>query len=403
MPTRWFYHLSAYWFGSSFQWLLLLLILMPADVVRFVGQESKGTYLGLLGTLGAIIALTIPPVIGAYSDRIGKRLVFIRWGTAANIIGLAIMAFAPSYWVYFVGFLFVQFGNNFATAPYSALIPQLVPPERRGQASGVMNLLQAGGQLLGGVSALVFGLLASQGVLEVPREVSYALIAVLLIGSASVTLTKIKEPDGQVQERAPSIPWWQIFAFHAFLWVFITRALFSLGQYSVQPFLQYYIQDVLGFTKSPGTMTAVMLMVIITGSIFTSLIAGRLSDRVGRKPIIYVAGTLMAVCVLLFLVAPSIYVALLLALVFGFGYGAFGSVDWALGSDAMPSARSYARDMGIWHVALVGPQLTSAPQGALLDWGNRMGDGFGYTVVFGIAAACFMLGVVLVSRIRGLR
>ncbi len=84
---------------------------------------------------------------------------------------------------------------------------------------------------------------------------------------------------------------------------------------------------------------------------------------------------------------------------FGLGFGAFTSVDWALGSDAMPSSSSYARDMGIWHVAFVGPQLIETPQGALLDWGNAQGGNLGYSLVFGIAAACFILGVLLVRNV----
>ncbi|MFC6666641.1 MFS transporter [Deinococcus radiopugnans] len=174
--------------------------------------------------------------------------------------------------------------------------------------------------------------------------------------------------------------------------------LFSLGQYSVQPFLQYYNRDVMRQADA-GTSTSIMLACIIVGSIVSALIGGRISDRVGRKPVIYVAGAAMAAAALLLLVAPSYPVALGLALFFGLGFGAFTSVDWALGSDAMPSASSYARDMGIWHVAFVAPQMTSAPQGALLDWGNARGDNFGYTLVFGIAALFFIAGVLLVRKV----
>ena len=77
----------------------------------------------------------------------------------------------------------------------------------------------------------------------------------------------------------------------------------------------------------------------------------------------------------------------------------FTSVDWALGSDAMPSSASYARDMGIWHVAFVAPQFIGGPQGALLDWGNGQSPNLGYTLVFGIAAVFFALGVILVRNV----
>ncbi|WP_288481370.1 MFS transporter [uncultured Deinococcus sp.] len=396
--------LSAFWCGSAFQWLVLLLILMPANIVQFVGEAQKGTYLGTLTAIGAVMALVLPPIVGARSDRSGRRLPYLRLGVGINLAGLAVMALAVTllgglsgFWVYVLGFLLVQFGNNYATAPYSALIPQLVPPAQRGRYSGVMAMLQAGGQLLGAVVALVVTFLA------LPQAVAFALVAVALVVPAVVTMRGVHETPPTPQERrelaaAPALSLRQLFAHQPFLWVFVTRLLFALGQYSVQPFLQYYTADVLG-QRNAGTATSIMLACIIVGSIGSAFLGGRLSDRLGRKPVIYVAGGTMAAAALLLLIAPNFAVALVLALLFGLGFGAFTSVDWALGSDAMPSRSSYARDMGVWHVAFTAPQLSSAPQGALLDWGNARGGNLGYTLVFGIAALFFLLGVILVRRV----
>ncbi|WP_293912827.1 MFS transporter [Deinococcus sp.] len=402
-PSPW--TLSAFWFGTSFMWLVVLLILMPANILTFVGEASKGTYLGLAGGIIAVVGLVLPPIVGSYSDRIGKRLPLMRLGLGVNLAGLAVMALAATalsgmggYWVYVLGLLLVQFGNNYATAPYSALVPELVPVGQRGRYSGVMGMLQGLGQLLGGVAALVVGLL------KLPGLVSFVLIAVILTTSAVVTLRGVPETTIRpvvTENRHYGLDLAQLrqlFAHQPFLWVFITRALFALGQYSVQPFLNYYTKDVLA-QKDPGLATSILLLTIILASVCTTLIGGRVSDRIGRKPVIYVAGSLMAVMALALLIAPSFYAALGVAFFFGLGFGAFTSVDWALGSDAMPSQRNYARDMGIWHVAFVGPQLFETPQGALLDWGNRQGGNLGYTLVFGVAALCFILGVILVRNV----
>ena len=395
--------LSAFWFGTAFHWLLLLLVLMPANVESFVGSSLKGTYSGALVAIGAVMALVIPPLVGAHSDRTGRRVPYLRLGVGVNIAGLAVMAAAVTllggmtgFWVYVLGFVLVQFGNNYATAPYSALIPQLVPPEQRGRYSGVMGMLQAAGQLLGAVSAFVVGSL------HLPALVSFVLIGVFLLIPALVTMRGVPDDHAPAAAGHTPAPWRTLFAYQPFLWVFITRVLFALGQYSVQPFLQYYNADVLN-QKDPATSNSIMLACIIVASIVSALIGGRISDRVGRKPVIYVAGTTMAAAALLLLVVPGFSAALLLAVVFGLGFGAFTSVDWALGSDAMPSNTSFARDMGIWHVAFVAPQFIGGPQGALLDWGNARGDNLGYTLVFGIAAAFFILGVLLVRNVPDTR
>ena len=406
--------LSSFWFGTSFHWLLLLIILMPADIRQLVGPGRQGLYLGLTGGIGALVALVLPPLIGAYSDRVGRRLSFIRLGTAVNVLGLLVMGFGLrlGFGTYLLGFLLVQFGNNFATAPYSALIPEYVASAERGRYSGVMGLLQLGGQLLGGLLGALVGLSV------LPRELAFVLVAGVLGASALVTVRMVPETragERPVTGAAPRLSVWQLFAQNAFLWVFVTRALFSLGQYSVQPFLQFYLQDVVRRFRLFGldlgsavTASSVMLLAIILGGVVSTLLAGRLSDRLGRKPVITFAGGVMAAAAVLLLFAPGFGTVLLLALAFGLGFGAFTSVDWALGSDAMPSAASYARDMGVWHVAFVAPQLAQGPVGALLDWGNRSGPGLGhpgmgYTLVFGVAAAFFLLGVILVRQVRGVR
>ncbi|CAM3197861.1 MFS transporter [Deinococcus deserti] len=393
--------LSAFWFGTAFHWLMLLTLLMPAHIVKFVGEDQKGTYLGLLTAIGAVIALVVPPVVGAHSDRSGRRLPYLKLGVGVNLAGLAVMALAVTtlggghgFWIYVLGYLLVQFGNNYATAPYSALIPQLVPQEQRGRYSGVMGMLQAIAQLLGAASGFALGALG------LPAMAAFALMAVVLLGAALITIRGVPEADqpAPVQSDAPVLSWQELFAYQPFLWVFVTRVMFALGQYSVQPFIQYYTADVLR-QPNPVASSSIMLACIIVASIVSALVGGRISDRVGRKPVIYVAGSVMAGAALLLLVAPGFYVALLLALVFGLGYGAFSSVDWALGSDAMPSGRSFARDMGIWHVAFVAPQFVGAPQGKLLDWGNAQAENLGYTLVFGLAALFFILGVVLVRKV----
>lgn len=401
LPSPWV--LSAFWFGTAFHWMLLLTILLPATVVQFVGEEQKGSYLGLLTAIGAVMALVVPPLVGAHSDRTGKRLPYLRLGVGVNLVGLAVMAFAVAtlggmngFWVFLLGFLLVQLGNNYATAPYSALIPQLVPAEQRGRYSGVMGQLQAVANLLGAISGVVIGQL------HLPQALAFALIAVVLVVPALITMRGVPESQAPATPQAapaePPMPWTQLFSYQPFLWVFVTRVLFALGQYSVQPFMQYYAGDVLK-QPNPVMSSSILLACIIVASIVSAVVGGHLSDRIGRKPVIYVAGGLMALMALLFLVAPSFPVALGLALVFGLGYGAFTSVDWALGSDAMPSKSSYARDMGIWHVAFVAPQFIGAPQGRLLDWGNAQSPNMGYTLVFGIAAFFFLMGVILVRNV----
>jgi len=175
--------------------------------------------------------------------------------------------------------------------------------------------------------------------------------------------------------------------------------------------LQYYLADVVGTFQAFGQTlateafqaVALLGLLISVGAAASAVPAGRLSDQHGRKPIIYVAGVGLAVLMLPILLLPRYDVLIVLALVFGLLYGAYLAVDWALVSDVLPNPQAHATDMGIWQTSIVLPQVLAGSFGAMLDVFNRQSPGLGYTVLFLIAAVCFVLGTVLVRQIRSVR
>lgn len=394
--------LSAFWFGIEAHWALLLPILMPADVQRLVGEQNKAIYLGLLIGWLALIPLVVPPLVGAISDRVGRRMAFIMSGTLVNVAGLAVMYAAPSFALYFVGFLIVQVGNNLATSPYNALIPDLVPAAERGAASGIMGLLTLVGQIVGFGAAFAF---------SGNRLVEYIIIGVLLIGSGLVTV--ISTPEPKRHAKTAERPDWGAFLrpeYRDFRWVFLTRLFNEFGRAAVQPFLLYYLIDVIvsfkvgGLTFSDSGMALALLLGLLTvfGAV-TAVWGGNISDRVGKKPIIYVAGAFMAAGAMGFALVHSFTLALVMGLIFGLGYGAYMSVDWALGTAVLPNPRALARDMGVWHVAMVFPQVFDSAGGRLLTWGNTVGHNSGYTILFAVAVVFFLMGTVFISQVRSVK
>ena len=89
--------LSFFWFSTNMLWAATLLITMPYQVKAAVGNSTKGTDLGLVLAIGALISLIAAPVFGALSDRIrlpgGRRKPWVVIGTVGNVIGLVGMAY----------------------------------------------------------------------------------------------------------------------------------------------------------------------------------------------------------------------------------------------------------------------------------------------------------------------
>ena len=233
---------------------------------------------------------------------------------------------------------------------------------------------------------------------------------------------------------------------HDFRWVFVTRLLINMGIYSVQEFLQYFVKDLIPVEgMSSSTEVSILFIPLLLAALLSAFVNGRLSDKRGgkRKIFVYWSGGIMALICVVFVFVRSFVLACILATVFGAGFGAFGAVDLAMAPvkilqtyhfffrsnalhgtatarilipakcsaisydriDVLPSARDAAKDMGVWHCALVLPQLLATPvSGALLDAiKGSSGAATAYAVVFLLAGVYFVLGTILVRRIRGIR
>ncbi|QBD80147.1 MFS transporter [Ktedonosporobacter rubrisoli] len=189
-----------------------------------------------------------------------------------------------------------------------------------------------------------------------------------------------------------------------FAWVFVTRLLMMMGIYTIQTFLQYYMRDVVG-AAHPEQQTTNFVIAISLTSLFSALGAGWLSDRVGRKRMVYLAGCLMALVGLIFIVTHSLPIVLASGAIFGLGYGAYQSVDWALVADTLPSHENYARDMGVWNISLAIPQIIAPVLGGpLIDWFVRQGQAvFGFQLLFGLAIVYCLAGTFAVRYIRSIK
>ena len=89
-------------------------------------------------------------------------------------------------------------------------------------------------------------------------------------------------------------------------------------------------------------------------------------------------------------------------LVYFSGWGAYQAMDWALALRVLPKSETAGKDMGIWHVALVLPQILGP---ALTGWiisGAKwaVSARFAYALAFAIAALWFSLSALLIAQVK---
>jgi MFS family permease len=143
----------------------------------------------------------------------------------------------------------------------------------------------------------------------------------------------------------------------SYIWLLVSRLFFLMAP-SVLLFLGvYYLNQTFGIAlqDTGGPLTIVTALIGVTTGL-TTFPAARLSDRFGRKPIIYAAAFIGFLGMIGVMLAPSFAVMAVAVIPVGVSAGAFLAVDWALMTDIIPKATS-GRYMGISNVAtaLAGP------------------------------------------------
>lgn len=394
-----FLSLTFYWFSNNTLWTGLLLIVMPAKVMQLVGSAQSTGHLSLVNLAGTLVAVLAAPIFGAISDRwqtkFGRRRPQMVIGVIGNIVFFLVMGFAANFVTFLIGFVGVQLFNNVAGSSYTGLIPDLVPHAQRGTASGFMGTWN---QLAVIVGALLATSLAGMGYW-------YATALILLLGLV-VTLIFVREPAPPIAKPFQLSSFLRGFLiggpdYRDFWWVYVTRFLVMMGVYVLEFYLAYYLQFVMGI-KHPGSTVFLILIVLTVTALLSVLSAGYLSDRLGRRKFLVTwAGVLMGLSSLLFVFMHSmagIYVA---TAIFGLGYGTYMSTDYALVVDTLPS-KNAAKDMGIWGTSTTLPQVLASTIGLTMaaviipHWGYSLG----YRSLFAVTFVLFLLGSVLVRKVR---
>ncbi|MFQ6015139.1 MAG: MFS transporter [Anaerolineae bacterium] len=396
--------LNIYWLSLNVASNSLHPIILPVMVQELVPAALKATYLGFLTFAGLVVAIVVQPVMGTISDRStlrwGRRRPFIVAGTLLDLVFLIVIALAGNYWILLAGLLLLQFASNTAHGPLQGLIPDLVPKEQRGTASGVKGLIEIMGAI---VASLAAGYLVGQG----QMLWAIGLIMVVFLGAMLITvLTVHEERWGGVPEK----PLWatvlgtfniDIRRYPDYLWWLVNRFLFFTGLTSIQTFLLYFIEDVVGL-PNPAQATGNLVAVLGLAILVIVFPAGYLADRVGRKPLLILAGLGATVGGLLFLSARSYGDLLLYGGIIGLSAGVFISAGWALATDLVPQEEA-GRYLGVSNLATAGGSAVARLGGPFIDFFNARQAGLGYTVVFAANGLCFLLATLALLKVREVR
>lgn len=402
LPLSQLMTLSIYWLGITVIWGGLQIIVIPGRLDD-LNRELAGTLSAIIFGATAVAPLVVQPTVGIISDytvtRWGRRKPYIVIGTLLDVVFLAGLAFSNEFMAMVALYFLLQISSNFAQGPFQGYVPDLVPARQVGLASGLMGLMLTLGTI-GGVAIATFG-----GILGNEP------LAVLALGAVELATMIVLVATVDEGRRAPprTRSWGQL-ALSAWgrdilqqrnvLWLLVVRLLF----------LAAYNSTILGvgyFRRSHGLSdaeadTTVLIATGIVGlcTALAVIPGGRLSDRVGRRPVIWAAAAVAITGLLGVAVAPTPALAVAAWVPFGIGIGMFLSADWALMADVIPK-HTAGRYMGILNAgtAMAGPAyiVVAGPVQDLVA--GAVADPIGPRAAMAVAAAFVALSALALTQV----
>jgi Na+/melibiose symporter-like transporter len=164
---RWHDHLklNILWLGVNIEIGSITPLILPYLVALLVPGAQKNTYLAVIRVISLAVAMLVQPMAGLLSDRnthpLGRRRPYILAGSLLNVVFLLVIGISPSfigspldetispllgvptaYVVLLIGVILVQASANVILGALIGLIPDLVPDDQRGRASGIKSVLE---------------------------------------------------------------------------------------------------------------------------------------------------------------------------------------------------------------------------------------------------------------------
>jgi len=377
---------------------------------------------------------------------------------SAGLSGLA------GFWFLFAMYLLLQVSSNAAHAAQQGFIPDLVPEDQRGRFSAIKAVFEVplpviivsftigrligAGNMTGGIVVMTVVLMLSMLIALLVREEplreklatldwtpfarlvlmtalftivilglgeAIRFLGTLLVGIREVALLLIVLGAAGFIAMAIAVALGVWLSVHisigqaaranpAFTWWVVNRLAFLVSAINLSSFLVYFLQGRLGLVREQAAGPAANLLLVLGVLVLIfALLSGWLSDRLGHKRLVALAGIVAALGVVIALAVPNLNVIFVGAAFIGAATGMFYTANWALGTQLVPKAEA-ARYLGISNLAGAGAGAVGAYIGGpIADFFtvNVPGiAGLGYVLLFAIYGVMFVFSVIALARVK---
>lgn len=283
---------------------------------------GAGDFLGYSIAFFAFAALLCRPYSGKWVDVVGRKYVMIIGITVCIFLGFFYMLSATLLSFLILRFLH-GFSAGFAPTGFTSYLSDIIPSHRRGEAMGILGMITSSAFGVGPVSG-AFTLVHFGEVGIYVQSILFALVALILALSLPAlnfkkkpfTRDLLKLNISDLFELRVSKP------FHI-MWM----TIFSFGSILI------LVQDHAVHLGFPSELKAMFFMCYVGSSIVVRFFAGKISDKVGREPVLLAGVCVNIIAMLMLAFAKDQYTFIFAGLIFGVSAGVSSPTLFAWAND----------------------------------------------------------------------
>jgi MFS family permease len=175
--------------------------------------------------------------------------------------------------------------------------------------------------------------------------------------------------------------------------MFVFIAFTTLQQFSLN-----FLTDITG-VANPAEATAQFSIIGVIGILVIIWPAGRITDRIGRKPVTVTACFIGVIGITLILLSQNLSTILIASGFIGLAVGSFYSATWALATDLVPKNQE-ARYLGLVNIATAGGAVIARLIGPVIDILNSHYAGWGYRAMLFSCVVYLIAGSLLTLKVN---
>jgi MFS family permease len=364
----------------------ITLTMLPLFLIGLLG--GKTALIGLIEGVAEFTATLLKFVSGWISDRLGRRKLLTLLGYGLSALSKPFLYFANS-WESVLAIRFSdRVGKGIRTAPRDALVADSAARDRQGRAFGLHRALDTAGAVWGtGIAAVVVFLSQQDDSVLLPATYRSLVLVGILPGLLALAVLALFVREIRPQGKARSLLLSLVGYDRRFYFFLAAVVLFTLGN-SSDAFL------ILRASNLGLTAVQIALMVFAFNILYGLLAMplGALSDRIGRRRVIFLGWAAYALIYLgLGLARAGWHVALLYVL-YGLYYAAFEGTSRALVADVVTDSARRGTAYGLYQVA-VGITALPASLIAGILWDSLSPSAPFYFGAAMVLAAAVLLGL----------